>query len=167
MFKKTKDDDKIGMSVKGRHFIQIIESGLQKITSGNWIVPLPSHPQGQKLPNNKLQAEKRDKARKKNVGLILTQIKNVAKILQDTVFTCQSSTINRPRKHVHIGSTGVPYGTMWAYMGNCWAGFSVFGPTWVSYGQPLVFSYDQHLLISYGYTQWAPCGNPMVETMDI
>ena len=59
VFKKTKDDDKIGMSVEDRQFIQIMESGLPKTPSGNWIAPLPFRPQRQKLPNNKPQAEKR------------------------------------------------------------------------------------------------------------
>jgi hypothetical protein len=61
VFKRAKDDDKIGLSVEDKMFLQIMETDFQKDAGGNWIAPLPFRPNRPKMPNNRPQAIKRAK----------------------------------------------------------------------------------------------------------
>ena len=61
VFEKTKDDDKMGLFVEDRKFLQLMEEGFQKTPEGNWIAPLPFREGRGRLPNNKSQALRRAK----------------------------------------------------------------------------------------------------------
>ena len=61
VFEKTKDDDKMGLSVEDRKFLHLMEEGFQKTPEGNWIAPLPFREGRERLPNNKSQALRRAK----------------------------------------------------------------------------------------------------------
>jgi hypothetical protein len=62
VFQRTKDDEKPGMSVDDREFLQIMHGNLQKDSNGNWIAPLPFRQPRLKLPNNRPLALRRAKA---------------------------------------------------------------------------------------------------------
>ena len=61
VFEKTKDDDKVGLSIEDRKFLHLMEEGFQKTAEGNWIAPLPFRVERERLPNNRSQALRRAK----------------------------------------------------------------------------------------------------------
>jgi len=61
IFKKTKDDDKPGLSVEDREFISLMNENFVCGPSGNWTAPLPFKSDRPRLPNNKIVAERRAK----------------------------------------------------------------------------------------------------------
>lgn len=74
VFNRTKDDDKVGLSIEDRKFLDIMEDGFQKSSSGKWVAPLPFRDGRQRLPNNRPQAMQRarllDRSLKKNPSKI-------------------------------------------------------------------------------------------------
>ncbi|XP_060064935.1 uncharacterized protein LOC132545277 [Ylistrum balloti] len=61
-FQKTENDEKTGLSIEDRMFLQLMDSDFQKGHDGRWIAPLPFRTDRSLLPDNKYQAEKRAKA---------------------------------------------------------------------------------------------------------
>jgi hypothetical protein len=62
VFQKTKDDEKPGMPVDDREFLQIMNENFQKDSNGNWIATLPFRRLRLKLPSNRPLAFRRAKA---------------------------------------------------------------------------------------------------------
>lgn len=62
LFVRTPDDDKPGLSRDDCDFLEIMSTGYDKETSGNWSAPLPFRKDRPKLPNNRIQALKRAKS---------------------------------------------------------------------------------------------------------
>ena len=56
IFLKTRDDDKPGLSMEDRTFIQIMDNEMVENSAGNWTAPLPFRSNQPRLPNNKAQA---------------------------------------------------------------------------------------------------------------
>lgn len=56
VFKRTKDDEKIALSVEDLSFLRIMKEGIYKDERNSWVAPLPFKPQRRRLPNNKAQA---------------------------------------------------------------------------------------------------------------
>lgn len=61
IFEKTKDDERVGTSVEDREFIKLMEEECFRDNDGHWTAQLPFKPRRPKLPNNRVQAEKRAK----------------------------------------------------------------------------------------------------------
>ena len=61
VFERTSCDDKIGMSVEDREFLDIMDKEMYKGVEGNWVAPLPFRSPRPKLPNNRTQATNRAK----------------------------------------------------------------------------------------------------------
>ncbi|XP_056000809.1 uncharacterized protein LOC130046450 [Ostrea edulis] len=61
VFRRTKDDEKPGMSVDDYQFLNIMDDGFQRDANGNWIAPLPFRHPRPRLPNNKSVALRRAK----------------------------------------------------------------------------------------------------------
>ncbi|XP_048734152.2 uncharacterized protein LOC125650167 [Ostrea edulis] len=59
IFVKTRDDDKIGLSIDDREFLAIMDISFRKDGNGHWTAPLPFKEQRPILPNNKVLALKR------------------------------------------------------------------------------------------------------------
>jgi hypothetical protein len=59
VFHTSADDDQVGLSVDDRQFLQIMEDGFKKDSSGKWKAPLPFRNPRPVLENNRLQALKR------------------------------------------------------------------------------------------------------------
>ncbi|XP_062614379.1 uncharacterized protein LOC134276120 [Saccostrea cucullata] len=59
IFRRTDQDEKPGLSVEDKDFLNIIGSGIQKTEQGQWMAPLPFRSTREKLPNNKEAAERR------------------------------------------------------------------------------------------------------------
>lgn len=59
IFVKTKDDDKISLSVDDRKFLEIMDTSFEKDRNSHWTAPLPFKEQRPILPNNKVLALKR------------------------------------------------------------------------------------------------------------
>ncbi|XP_061180594.1 uncharacterized protein LOC133189205 [Saccostrea echinata] len=59
IFQISADDDQVGLSVDDRQFLQIMEEGFEKDSSGKWKAPLPFRKPRPVLENNRLQALKR------------------------------------------------------------------------------------------------------------
>ncbi|XP_061191733.1 uncharacterized protein LOC133199970 [Saccostrea echinata] len=59
IFVKTKDDDKLGLSVDDREFLTFMDKSFKKNSNGHWTAPLPFKEQRPVLPNNKVLALKR------------------------------------------------------------------------------------------------------------
>ena len=70
IFAKTKHDDKPGLSIEDKEFLQIMDKGFMKDKTGHWSAPLPFRKPRARLANNKPQALKRahmlDTSLKKN-----------------------------------------------------------------------------------------------------
>ena len=62
VFASTKDDNRPGMSVEDRQFIQIMNSSLARNEAGSWEAPLPVRDEFSRLPNNREDAVKRFKS---------------------------------------------------------------------------------------------------------
>lgn len=61
MFTRNKDDNKVGLSIEDKQFIQVMEKSLHKDADGNWVAPLPFREDRPPLPNNRLQTLNRAK----------------------------------------------------------------------------------------------------------
>ncbi|XP_061169198.1 uncharacterized protein LOC133178524 [Saccostrea echinata] len=59
IFRRTDQDEKPGLSVEDKDFLNIIGSGIQKTDQGHWMAPLPFRSTRRTLPNNKEAAERR------------------------------------------------------------------------------------------------------------
>lgn len=55
VFTRNKDDNKVGLSIEDKQFIQVMEKSLHKNADGNWVAPLPFREDRPPLPNNRLQ----------------------------------------------------------------------------------------------------------------
>ena len=70
IFLRTKDDEKVGLSVEDKQFLTMMDKEMYKHPSGNWVAPLPFRFPRKNLPNNKQQAVHRarllDTSLKKN-----------------------------------------------------------------------------------------------------
>ena len=62
VFHKTKDDEKPGLSVEDRQFLDVMDSEFSKDSGGNWVAPLPFRVDRSPLPNNRSHAAKRAKS---------------------------------------------------------------------------------------------------------
>ena len=60
LFLKSKDDEKLGLSIEDRDFLKIMDQEMTE-ENGHWVAPLPFKLHRQKLPNNKIQALNRAK----------------------------------------------------------------------------------------------------------
>ena len=56
VFARTNNDNKPGMSVEDRKFIQIMNNSLSRNESGSWEAPLPLCEETKWLPNNREDA---------------------------------------------------------------------------------------------------------------
>ena len=62
IFQRTKDDNKIGLSVEDRAFVQLMDREFHKDSTGHWSAPLPFRTPKPKMPNNRDQALKQAKS---------------------------------------------------------------------------------------------------------
>ena len=62
VFEKTKDDDKVALSVEDREFLELMDEKFHKEHSRNWCSPLPFKTLRKRLPNNKSLAMQRAKS---------------------------------------------------------------------------------------------------------
>ena len=53
LFRKTKEDEKPGLSVEDRQFLSVMNKGFEKDESGNWVAPLPFRHSVLKTSNNR------------------------------------------------------------------------------------------------------------------
>lgn len=60
-FSKTKNDDKIALSIEDIEFLSLMDKEQEKDCERSWTAPLPFKKQRQQLPNNRPQALKRAK----------------------------------------------------------------------------------------------------------
>ena len=61
LFRITKNDNKLGLSVEDKEFQQLMSNEMKYDSSGNWIAPLPFKENRPQLPNNRQQALNRTK----------------------------------------------------------------------------------------------------------
>ncbi|XP_069103769.1 uncharacterized protein [Argopecten irradians] len=59
VFKRTHDDNKVGLSVEDRAFLDLMDKEFVRDTCGKWTAPLPFREPRPRLPNNRHQALKR------------------------------------------------------------------------------------------------------------
>ncbi|XP_048586639.1 uncharacterized protein LOC125568412 [Nematostella vectensis] len=59
VFATTKDDDVTSLSIDDQRFLEIMEKGIHKNSSGNWEMPLPFRDSNPEMPNNPAQAMSR------------------------------------------------------------------------------------------------------------
>lgn len=56
IFVKTKNDDKIALSIEDTEFLSLMDKELEMDCEGSWTAPLPFKKQRPRLPNNRPQA---------------------------------------------------------------------------------------------------------------
>ncbi|KAK3545643.1 hypothetical protein QTP70_008781 [Hemibagrus guttatus] len=56
IFKRSKDDNKVGLSIEDRRFLDIMDREMFMDESNSWVAPLPFRTPRQRLPNNRDQA---------------------------------------------------------------------------------------------------------------
>ena len=59
VFNRTKEDEKMSLSIEDRLFLDVMDSTFYKNSGGNWTAPLPFRPGRPRLPNNRAHALKR------------------------------------------------------------------------------------------------------------
>ena len=67
VFVRTEDDDRPGLSVEDRKFVDIMESNMEKNYAGNWVAPLPFRHEIKTLPESREEAYKRLKSTRKTL----------------------------------------------------------------------------------------------------
>ena len=58
VFSRTKDDNKLGLSIEDRRFLDIMNQSVTKSEAGTWETPLPFRQETQRIPNNRQKALK-------------------------------------------------------------------------------------------------------------
>ncbi|XP_041432389.1 uncharacterized protein LOC121398035 [Xenopus laevis] len=53
VFHRSREDNKVAMSIEDRLFLEIMNQGMTKDKSKSWVAPLPFRPKRQRLPDNK------------------------------------------------------------------------------------------------------------------
>lgn len=56
IFERTKEDNKVGLSIEDRRFLDIMDKEMFMDESNSWVTPLPFRTPRQRLPNNREQA---------------------------------------------------------------------------------------------------------------
>ncbi|XP_056107180.1 uncharacterized protein LOC130085444 [Rhinichthys klamathensis goyatoka] len=59
VFKRTKEDEKIALSIEDQAFLEIMDKNVHMNDANSWVAPLPFHSTRRRLPNNREQAAKR------------------------------------------------------------------------------------------------------------
>ena len=67
LFQRTDHDEKIGLSVEDREFLELMNTSFERDDSGHWVAPLPFKRNHQPLPNNQTQALQRARSFDKNL----------------------------------------------------------------------------------------------------
>lgn len=67
VFEQTKHDNRPGLSVEDRKFINIMDTGMEMNESGSWVAPLPFRNEVTQLPNSREEAYKRLKSTRKTL----------------------------------------------------------------------------------------------------
>ena len=65
MFQQTKYDNRPGLSIEDRKFINIMDTGMEKDESGSWVAPLPFRNEVIQLPNSREEAYSRLRSTRK------------------------------------------------------------------------------------------------------
>lgn len=58
VFKRTKEDEKIALSIEDQAFLEIMDKNVHMNDANSWVAPLPFHFSRHRLPNNREQAVK-------------------------------------------------------------------------------------------------------------
>lgn len=58
VFQRTQDDDKLGLSVEDKAFLEIMDRDVFQDSTNSWVTPLPFRSPRSRLPNNRDQAMK-------------------------------------------------------------------------------------------------------------
>ncbi|KAJ8349415.1 hypothetical protein SKAU_G00245450 [Synaphobranchus kaupii] len=56
IFERTKDDDKVGLSIEDRLFLELMDKEMFMDNTNSWVAPLPFRSPRRRLPNNREQA---------------------------------------------------------------------------------------------------------------
>lgn len=56
IFERTKDDDKVGLSIEDKLFLELMDEQMYMDNTNSWVAPLPFRSPRQQLPNNREQA---------------------------------------------------------------------------------------------------------------
>ncbi|XP_062610110.1 uncharacterized protein LOC134271902 [Saccostrea cucullata] len=72
-FLRTSQDEKLGLSIEDKAFLQIMDSGFKKDTDGHWTAPLPFREDRPRLPDNRDHALRR--AKTLDLGLLRNPLK--------------------------------------------------------------------------------------------
>lgn len=56
IFRRTKDDDKVGLSIEDKLFLELMDREMFMDSTNSWVAPLPFRSFRQRLPNNREQA---------------------------------------------------------------------------------------------------------------
>ncbi len=67
VFHKTPEDDKPGLSMEDRAFLEMMDSDVFQDSANSWVTPLPFRSPRSRLPNNRDQALKRLTSRRRRV----------------------------------------------------------------------------------------------------
>ncbi|XP_070196629.1 uncharacterized protein [Littorina saxatilis] len=110
VFRRTKDDEKIGLSVEDNKFVAMMDKRFQKNADGRWSAPLPLRSENNAVINNREQAVRRAHALKKSLQKDPTKrehfFKFMAKIL-DTGATEVAPSVEDETKAWYLPLFGV------------------------------------------------------------
>ena len=114
LFQRTKDDDKLGLSIEDHMFLNIMNREVCKSENGHWVAPLPCKDLKPLLPNNRQMALKRaltlDRDLKRNSLKRDHFVRFMAKVLNSgAAEEAQSITDNREVWYLPIFSIYRPH----------------------------------------------------------
>ena len=84
VFKKTRDDEKLGASVEDKKFISLMGESFKKGPTGNWVAPLPFKNPRNRLPDIREVARKRAFSLQKNLHRDYTKREHFVAFMQST-----------------------------------------------------------------------------------
>ena len=97
IFERTTQDDKPGLSIEDRQFLEIMQANLQKDSNGNWCSPLPFRTPRRRLPNNRAMVLHRAKSLEKSFDRDPVKQEHIFAFMQK-LFECKHAELAPPLK---------------------------------------------------------------------
>ncbi|PIK48185.1 hypothetical protein BSL78_14928 [Apostichopus japonicus] len=82
VFDKTNEDEKEALSIEDNIFLDIMDRHVHQDENGSWVAPLPFRPERRRLPNNRIQAQKRLYSLRKSLEKDSTKKNQFAEFVQ-------------------------------------------------------------------------------------
>ena len=105
-FAKTKNNDKIALSIENAEFLSLLDKELEKDCEGSWKAPLPFKKQRPQFPNNRPQALKRAKTPADNLRRNSVKRRHFTELIEG-IFTEPAPSVTQGQECWYLPLFGV------------------------------------------------------------